>query len=171
MALTEITQPAAHIAQVAAITVGALWAYFKYLRGRTFRPRAQIRLEASLCSQGAQRFLLARVSMENHGLSYVRLESGLRVLFVDEARTSTVPGVAMGWQTDPPFFVVDDLFREDEGLEPGETLKEDVLVPLEAPSMGAPPAYRVRVFVRSPPPLLRKNGVRWAANTIVLTEP
>jgi hypothetical protein len=39
---------ALHLVQIAAIVIGALWAYYKFFRGRIFHERAEPSVEASL---------------------------------------------------------------------------------------------------------------------------
>ena len=66
----------------AAIIVGGLWAYFKFVKNRTYRPRLEVTMQAQWRVVRDVRLLQARVTVKNIGASSVRLiqhGTGLRI--------------------------------------------------------------------------------------------
>src|SRR2546423_1419284 len=117
MPLTHITQAAAQIAQAAAVVVGGGFAYAKFVRGRTFRPRARLSVSASLHLFEGNHAVVANVSMKNEGLSRIRLEEDLRGLFVDALPADRwVPGANTGWNEDHPAMLT-PIFEAHDWIE------------------------------------------------------
>src|SRR5438093_1187516 len=59
--------------QIAAIVIGALWAYYKFFRGRIFRRRAEVGLDASLLTEDSSRAIRAKATLTNTGGSDIPL--------------------------------------------------------------------------------------------------
>jgi hypothetical protein len=77
------------IITVLAIIIGGFWAYFKFARGRTYRPRLEVGLTAQWWAVNEKWLLHARVTVKNVGVSKVELlqtGTGLRanVLAADQ---------------------------------------------------------------------------------------
>ena len=115
-----------------AVIVGGSWAYFKFVKGRTYRPRLEVNLFGQWREvDGAQRYH-ARITVRNIGASVVRLlqrGTGLRVnlLADDQPRP---PGRAK-WRKAGTFRI----FLEHDWIEPGETVSDDLLLD---PGMSGP---------------------------------
>jgi hypothetical protein len=65
------------------IVVGGLWAYFKYFKGRIYRPRLELQALAKVIRSGEDRHLLVTAKLKNVGLSKVEVEqkgTAIRVL-------------------------------------------------------------------------------------------
>jgi hypothetical protein len=77
----------------AAFLVGGIWAYYKFIRGRVYRPR----LEPTIAVRAFQRtapYLVASISLKNVGTSKVECKqegSALRV-FCTPLRVEALPG-------------------------------------------------------------------------------
>jgi hypothetical protein len=111
----------------AAVVVGGLWAYFKFVKGRTYRPRLEVGMSGRWRNVDGRRLIHARVAVRNIGASVVTLiqeGTGLRisVLAVDQ----DPPPAAMAWTSMRVF----EIFGEHEWIEPGETVSDDVLLDL-----------------------------------------
>ena len=66
----------------AALVIGGIWAYFKFVKGRTYRPRLEIHLFGQWRLIDTKHLLQARISVKNIGASIVTLlqkGTGLRV--------------------------------------------------------------------------------------------
>jgi hypothetical protein len=109
----------------AAIVVGGLWAYFKFARNRTYRPRLEVTMRGRWQSSGIP-LLKADVTVKNIGASVVCLRqfgSGLRVSRAEDP----VPGEsAVGWRSLGVF----GLLKEHKWIEPGEAVSESMLLAL-----------------------------------------
>ena len=65
-----------------AVIVTALWAYYRFVKGRTYRPRLEVSMGGEWFTVDGKRLLLARVRLKNIGASVVELlqkGTGLRV--------------------------------------------------------------------------------------------
>lgn len=51
----------------AAVIVGALWAYFRFIKDRTYRPRLEVSMNGRWLAVDGARLLLARVRIKNIG--------------------------------------------------------------------------------------------------------
>lgn len=118
-----------------AVVAGGTWAYFKFVKGRTFRPRLEVGLFGQWRLVNGQHLLQARIKVKNIGASKVTLiqkGSGLRVsMLADVQRT---PPCVVAWQALRVF----ETLREHEWIEPGETVSDDLLL-----DVGVPPAQVV----------------------------
>jgi hypothetical protein len=111
----------------AAVVVGGLWAYFKFVKGRTYRPRLEVGMSGRWRNVDGRKLIHARVAVRNIGASVVTLiheGTGLRisVLAVDQ----DPPPAAMAWTSMRVF----EILKEHEWIEPGETVSDDVLLDL-----------------------------------------
>jgi hypothetical protein len=68
---TEIAKGVAAIVQIVAIVVGGSWAYYKFVRGRTFKPRAEVDIAASIVETNGEKGISLSVSFHNTGLIYI----------------------------------------------------------------------------------------------------
>ena len=167
MSATDITEPLAQSAQAAAVVIGGTWAYAKYLRGRVFRPRAELVLSTSPIRSTGNALIVVHVSMKNQGLARLRLERDLSMVLVDSIPDEDLhPGINVRWKDSG---MAAPVFEHHGWLEPGETINDEVLMPLPYGAAPQPVAYRVRAWVRAPR-RLRRTGVAWSANAI-LTAP
>jgi hypothetical protein len=122
-----------------AVIVGAVWAYYRFVKGRTYRPRLEVSMGGEWLTVDGTRLLLARVRLRNIGASVVELlqkGTGLRVSALADSdspgRLSWVPGR------------VYTIFEEHEWIEPGETVSDDMLLRL-AVAEGQPVLFEARL--------------------------
>jgi hypothetical protein len=149
------------IAAVAAILVGAAWAYYKFIRGRTFHRRSEVTVKAELVQRGA--FVGVRIlpTLKNTGGSDIPLRAKIARVYaftpddVDErgrpnwAEVANIP-----------------VFTDHKHIESEETITDDVIV--KVPSQvfrAATVALRATCFVferRKKP-----GGIQWTAHAII----
>jgi hypothetical protein len=173
--LTAISNDAAHFAQAAAVIAGGTFAWWKYLRGRTFRARADLAVSAVLWSSdtnSADTALALTVSLRNTGLSRIRLVVGAKAVLVDWvtrerwalSQNELYWGPSTGMRQT-------DIFGGHDWIEPGEMITDDVVIPVPSALDDGPLAYRVRAHVvRSQSPILRqlkRPREVWAAYVVV----
>jgi hypothetical protein len=165
-------------ATAVAILVGGFWAYFKYFKGRTFLPQLELTVSGTQIVHSDAKFLIARMTIKNIGLSKVtfgrafsRLEVSLFVpaayafLYGGEGNVHFEEVQSPIWKPQPPARF--GVFQNHVCVEPNETIFDELLVAL-------PPteqlAYRLELRVTTPEPLIRK-GKTWTATAIVHVEP
>jgi hypothetical protein len=111
-----------------AVIFGGLWAYFKYVRGRTYRPRLAVTMRAQWRVIDGRHLLHARVIVKNIGVSVVTLRqlgTGLRVSVPDAQQPD--PPTALSWQVVGVF----DILTEHQWIEAGETVSDDQLIHID----------------------------------------
>jgi hypothetical protein len=115
---------------IAAIIIGAIWTYFNFFSGRTYRMRLELTVSGKVVTLNGSNHLAADMSLKNVGLSKVEIEqkgSGLRVLSY-EVPVGTRSIVSATWEDLTAFSV----FDSHRWIEPGETVKEQRLVLMPA---------------------------------------
>jgi hypothetical protein len=114
----------------AAVIVGGSWAYFKFVKGRTYRPRLEVGLFGQWQQVADGHRYHARVTVKNIGASVVRLlqrGTGLRVSVLAAADQPQAPAPAT-WRQLRVF----EIFLEHDWIEPGETVSDVLLLDLGA---------------------------------------
>lgn len=102
-----------------AIPIGAIWAYFRFFKERTYASRLQPTISGTVARRDGRIYLRASASVKNIGQSRVVLNHeyiGLRVL----TRTSGV----VNWS----LYRTEDVFKEQLYVESGVTIGEPVWV-------------------------------------------
>ena len=113
-----------------AVIVGGLWAYFKFVRGRTYRPRLSVTMLAQWRLVDGQHFLHARVVVRNIGASVVTLRQRGTGLRVSELSPQQPDGpAAASWEVVRVF----EILTEHLWIEAGETVSDDVLIRMDPP--------------------------------------
>ena len=64
---TEIARGVAAVVQILAIVVAGAWAYYKFVRGRTFKPRAELDLDAHILEVEDEKAISLNVDFHNTG--------------------------------------------------------------------------------------------------------
>jgi hypothetical protein len=110
-----------------AVIVGGTWAYFKFARGRTLRPKLSIEMSGQWLKAGRKHWLQVRIKVTNIGTSKVALEQEGTWLEVKAlaANQSSPPDYA-DWNSAEKYEVLDD----HAWIEPGETVSDDLMLNL-----------------------------------------
>ena len=115
-----------HIATVAALIVGGLFAYYKFFKGRVFVPRLATGLSIkSICNRGTS-YLIASLELKNVGLSRIDIHqkgTALRISLYD-GQPSVTRAQSVPWRKLKSFPV----FERHKWIEAGETIKDELMV-------------------------------------------
>jgi hypothetical protein len=112
------------------IIVGGIWAYIKFFRGRTFMPRLETNISASVLHENSKEYLLVKLALKNVGLSRVDIHqkgTALRLAALGGGEASRVAEAAQ-WTKLRAFSV----FERHSWIESGETIKDEVMIVLPA---------------------------------------
>lgn len=112
---------------VVALITGGVWAYYKFIKGRTFRPRIDVTPSAEWLAIDGVPNLLVRVTIKNLGASAATLiheGSGIRLSRLAAQQRAT-PAVKK-WEKGPTI----PLLKHHHWIEPGEQVTDEVLVDL-----------------------------------------
>lgn len=128
----EIAGTFQNVIASAAVIIGALWAYFRFVRFRTLRPRLEFNFECSRSNiDDSHGLLILTVKLTNRGQTKVGLRKGtlprcfLKYALIPESD----PDAAVALLTIPPNRLehLDIAFKPHGWIEPGETI-DDVKV-------------------------------------------
>lgn len=154
----------ADIVQKTAATVAIVgtagWAYFKFVRGRTFRRRVELTISGEVRRGPAIVYLLTNSTAKNIGLSKLELDyekSGLRVM-THSAEGAVAEARLADWSPLSTWPV----FEGQDVLEPGEPAAEELLI--EIPDEGFS-AFRLQLWVSS------TGDESWEVTAVVNLEP
>lgn len=138
----------------AALVLGAVWAYYRFVKGRTYTPRLQVSMRGEWLTVNRKRFLLARVCVQNIGASHVVLLR--KRLWIRRLADSDHTG-PVKWA---PARAV-NILKRHSWIEPGATVSDDVLLRLDIPA-GEPVLFEARLGWQQPRigRFLRKRKIR-----------
>jgi hypothetical protein len=134
----NITSGVGDIVTAVAVVVGGLWAYFKFVRGRTYKPRLSVHIGAQWRKpDGIGDALHVRVRVTNIGASKVSLNQyGTGLIIAFPAVTQHLPPDDIVWE---PVLLREgqerwfEIFKEHSWIEPNETVSDDLLLSLDRP--------------------------------------
>jgi hypothetical protein len=160
---TEWADGLASVAQALAIVVGGFWAYFKFLRGRTFAARAELAVAAAPLP-GEPPALRVTATLRNTGLSKLPLRTQAVLLY----------GIVPQPTEDDPVAVVErklgkakKILAAHHWVEAGETIADETVLLLPPPEDRV--AWRVECLVYER--RRRPGGLRWSASVVVPAAP
>lgn len=139
LCIGKAVETAKNVFEMLAIATGGAWAYFNYFRGRTYRPRLELAISASVERCAGRSFLKAMVTVKNVGLSKIPIEqkgSGLLVYTGILPNPGPAFPSQVRWSKDPYAF---DVFTDHKWIEPNETVGQPFMISLPHNNV---PAYR-----------------------------
>jgi hypothetical protein len=143
------------VIETIAVIVGGVWAYYKFFKGRTFRPRLELSVSARVAESKGLTNVFASVQLKNVGMSKVEISqkgTALRVLATDPTKTD---GPA-AWE----HAVTVGVFESHRWIEPGEPIADQALVSIAGTGHKA-----VKLELR-----IVGGGIEWNAISIVEPE-
>jgi hypothetical protein len=110
-----------------ALIIGGIWAYFKFVKGRTYRPRLEVGLSGQWRLVDGKHLLHARITVKNIGASKVTLLQrgtglGLSVL----APNQPLAPASVSWKR----LSVSEILGKHQWIEPEEAVSDDLLLDL-----------------------------------------
>jgi hypothetical protein len=124
----------------AAVIIGGIWAYFKFVKGRTFRPRLDVDTQGEWHVINGQRWLHSRVRLKNIGGSDVKLRQDGTGLRLSRLLPRDPTRKRAKWES----LTVCKIFEDHDWIEPGETISDDSLLNLDVPE-GEPVMFQARL--------------------------
>lgn len=148
-----ITGIAGKLVQITALIVGGLFAYLKFFKGRTYRPRLELTIRGILGEKDGIRYLVPSVTVKNIGLAKCGIRqtgSGIRISDYQSDGEWGKPRVV-------------SILTSHEWIESGETVSDEILVPLEGPESIA---YMLELrLVSEDFTWMRRKGSLWMERT------
>ena len=158
---------------ILALVTGGVWAYFKYFKGRIFKPRLELKVLGKVVSKDNVNLLRVSMEIKNIGASVVYFDHALTQLLIYRSIRLTTPSKAdtAFWHEQDPACI--RAFVEHNWVEPDETITDTQLIELPDTKNVA---YKIVLKVGSCSPSIkerwrrwrkhRKEGSRWRSNTI-----
>jgi hypothetical protein len=110
-----------------AVVVGGCWAYVKLIKGRTFRPHVEVAVDGGWLGPSGSLGLRLSVVVRNIGAGKVEvLQRGSGVMVSRRAALQPAPPAETAWE---PLGVY-EIFVEHQWVEPGETIRDELLLRL-----------------------------------------
>lgn len=152
---------ASHIGTLIGLGVAAVWAYFNFVKSRTYYPRMELDVSGEMRTNNGERHLVPRITLRNIGKSKVQLNqsgSGFRVWVADGTKDQHG---ALVWSDGQHVFTV---FENHGWIEPGESIFDELtLLALPANCVAA----KVQVRLTAPIGWPRRKNTAWNCSTIV----
>jgi hypothetical protein len=155
-----------HLVTTLAVLVGGTWAYFKYVRGRTFASRAEVAVSGALYTADQQQIIKATVALKNTGASKLALERQGKVIRV---HTASIDGSSGSSELRWDHLETVPVFQAHGWVESSETVTDEALIVVPS-SSDAPLAYKLEAIVFGKlrrMRRMRKRGVKWTGDTIL----
>ena len=127
----------------AAVIIGGLWAYFRFVKDRVYRPRLEVGLFGQWRDVAGTPALHARVTVKNIGATDVELLQEGTALIVErmDADQPRPPATTM-WTP----IHASAILKDHQWIEPNETISDDLLL---------------RLGAAAPEPALFRCSLRW----------
>jgi hypothetical protein len=161
MDLQAATTVAYNIVTSSAVVVGGVWAYFKFVRGRTFANRAELNVTANFDGSPDQVYFCATVTLKNTGLSRLPLNSDMKAIRIFGAAASEGDAGEVKWERISTLPILD----QHGWLEAQETVTDTIVyqVPLSGQNGSNYAIYQVEAIVGARPRPITRKRVKWQA--------
>ncbi len=153
------------LATAAGVVIGGVFAYYKFIKDRIYRPRTDLGIEISRIELAGRPFLRCAVSLTNKGAIKIQLRHKGTCLIV---RPGTPTGTALRsvrWATNEESAVA-NVFERHGWVESNETIRDAVLVAAADHDENVPYRVELRVCVTDPSPR-RSTGIAINSATII----
>jgi hypothetical protein len=139
-----------------AIIVAGVWAFFRFVKGRTLKYKAELLIEGTAFSGDGLRGVRVHVHLQNRGVTKIPIYSAwVRVLTLHRPDWRST-----AWKRGKTVRV----FTDQGWVEPGEPIVDEVLIALDEETL--PLAYRLDVAVFSKKNILRRR-VGWDSRHVI----
>lgn len=152
----DFTDAFRNVVQALAFIAGGVWAYFRFVKERTFEERLTPAVTGRLALIDDVGFLIITVQMKNVGLSRITLDTQSSSLIVFECILAQPENVIT--VVDNPLTSVAVFGEKKRSIEPNEAIEDQLLIVIHDP---AKIAYRLELAIVS------NSGYGWSARTIV----
>lgn len=134
-AFKDVTGGVQSLITAAGVVLGGYWAYFKFVRGRTFVARLSIEMDGEWRRIDGMTYLHVRIRVKNIGAAKVAINqygSGLEVGFPAAEHYLQVMWEKVQLESGSEPFVARqfEVLKEHEWIEPGETVSDELLLHL-----------------------------------------
>lgn len=166
MDLKTATDVVSNVVTSTAVVVGGIWAYFKFIRGRTFAHRAELNVSSTLVRGARSQFLSVVVSLTNTGLSRLPLNEKMKVIrLFGMVQNSTRYPSTVEWERISTL----PILQQHAWLEAQEAVTDVITYELSPVDEARPAysAYRVETIVGAPRRKITGKGIQWQSHSVI----
>jgi hypothetical protein len=139
----------------AGVIVGGVWAYFKFVKDRVYRPRVNLDIAPRLLdSEDGRRLLVCRFDLENTSASKISIRHEGTAAIISSGTLGPQALDETKWSPLEESAVL-DIFTKHDWLESTETISDEVAVPVSA---DASCIYRIELHLNITDPWPLRNG-------------
>ena len=151
------------VVQVIAIFTGGLWVYFKFLKGRTFRPRLELSVSGSISRYDNSDYMIVAIVLKNVGFSQVDLEKRGTACIVEHSDVHDLdkPQIIYNWVE----LGLTRIFENHKWIESGEVILDYCAVIIPTNYAGI-----FRVDARVVSQSVEEKGIEWNTTSIVMRD-
>ena len=154
--LNDYVSIAKGVSETLAIIGGGFWAYYNYFRGRVYKLRLEVTPLGKILKINEEFYIIADLKIKNVGLSKIKIKqegTAIKVFLYKKEEN----GEERYWNE----ISVLPIFECHEWIEPGESVEEKQLIPLDVSKCVA-----VRLDVR----IVSTSEIEWNATDIISYE-
>jgi hypothetical protein len=151
----DVTDGFRNVTQGLAFIAGGFWAYFKFVKGRTFKESLIPGVTGKFTSINNVNYLLVTIQIKNVGASKIEIDHRSALIILEY---TTSPSTELHSVDDKRAGAFDVFNKSEKYIEPNEIIEAQRLIAMPTPLKIA---YRLEVEVAS------KKGYTWRANYIV----
>ncbi len=152
---------AGHVGTLIGLAIAGVWAYFNFVKSRTYYPRMEMAVSGELRTRGDCQYLVPRITLKNIGRSKVELNqsgSGFRIWLANGAAADTGE---LTWSGGKRVFPI---FESHKWIEPGESVFDELsLFAIPADCI----ATKIQVRLAAPIGWPRRENTVWNCSTVV----
>jgi hypothetical protein len=152
---------AGHVGTLVGLGIAGVWAYFNFVKSRTYYPRMELAVSGELRTQDGWQYLVPRVTLKNIGNAKVELNqsgSGYRI-WVTKGESRDAGELV--WSGGKPVF---SIFTDHQWIEPGESIFDELsLFALPSDCVAA----KIQVRLSAPIGWLSRKNTVWNCSTVV----
>jgi hypothetical protein len=147
------------LVQMAVVVGGIVWAYYKFVRGRTFARRSDIAVTGTLIETDNRSAVRVRATLKNTGTTDIPLRAKVVYLY-------SVDAEGLGKRPDWAKQGVAKVFESHAWIEAQESIEDEVLIPLNDAARNAFALWlELRVYEQAKKQ--GQGGIRWTANAVI----
>ena len=165
MHLVTLSQEVYNFTTSAAVVIGGVWAYFKFIRGRTFSYRAEPSINLSVEERNNSLYLHVTVKLKNAGLSRLPLSDDMKYIQLNGMVSdgSSSPG-----STEWKWLLTQTVFDQHAWVEAQETATDTIVLRLRDTGSQVVEyyAYQVEAWLGAPRGRLTGIGQLWHARAV-----
>jgi hypothetical protein len=155
----KVLDAAGKVVQISAIVIGGVWAYYKFVKGRLYRPRLECSVTGEILRSSNRDYAVIAMSLKNCGTSKVEIRQEGTALRVFGCTNNDVADEG-GDQVDWTHITTLSIFKQHAWIESSETIGDKVLVSLPADRLAVRLDFRIV-----------GQRLEWSAKAIVKVNP